>query len=55
MVESRLQSKSHISKRKQKHTYQSITRAINTLPLFRYSRVADMRLRLAEEMWSRGG
>ena len=55
MVDSCLQSRSRASKGEPKAAPESIDRTVETLSIFRHSRVADIRLRLEDVMWSHGG
>ena len=55
MVDNRLQSRSHASKGNRKVAPEFINGAVKTLPISRYSRIADMRPRLEDLMWSHGG
>jgi hypothetical protein len=55
MVDNRPQGKSRASKEEQKVPRESINRTVETLSIFRHSRVADIRLRLEDVMWSHGG
>ena len=55
MVDNRPQGKSRASKEEQKVPRESISRTVETLPIFRHSCVADIRLRLEDVMWSHGG
>jgi uncharacterized NAD-dependent epimerase/dehydratase family protein len=55
MVEHRPQGKSRASKEEQKGARECINRTVETLSIFRHNRVAHIRLRLEDVMWSHGG